>query len=145
MPKYSQNSASVSRRGGGARRRDEGTFWKKFPQTPSKTFLTERFWLRHLVYIKRYCFFYKEESGRTPAAAPTHFLFGVDNDIFLFKEIKPDIELKNMFVFYCRAGVYLPPLFVPITFVFGGSKPPPYKHFLYLIQMPQHAMFAQTR
>ena len=64
-----------------------------------------------------------------------HFLFWVDNDIFfLFKEIKPDIELKNMFVFYCRAGVYLPPFFVPITSVFGGTKAPPYKHFLYLIQ-----------
>ena len=35
-----------------------------------------------------------------------HFLFWVDNDIFfLFKEIKPDIELKNMFVFYCRGGL----------------------------------------
>ena len=32
--------------------------------------------------------------------------------------------------------------FVPITFVFGGSKPPPYKYFLYLIQF-WDAMFAR--
>ena len=27
----------------------------------------------------------------------------------------------------CRAGVYLPPFSLHISFVFGGSKPPPYK------------------
>ena len=29
--------------------------------------------------------------------------------------------------FCCRAGVYLPPFSLHISFVFGGSKPPPYK------------------
>ena len=28
--------------------------------------------------------------------------------------------------FYCRTGVYLPPFYLHISFVFGGSKPPPY-------------------
>ena len=27
---------------------------------------------------------------------------------------------------HSRAGVYLPPISLPITFAFGGSKPPPY-------------------
>ena len=34
---------------------------------------------------------------------------------------------KCSYSFCCRAGVYLPPFSLHISFVFGGSKPPPYK------------------
>ena len=37
------------------------------------------------------------------------------------------VRTNRPYSFCCRAGVYLPPFSLHISFVFGGSKPPPYK------------------
>ena len=37
------------------------------------------------------------------------------------------VRTNCSYSFCCRAGVYLPPFSLHISFVFGGSKPPPYK------------------
>ena len=43
------------------------------------------------------------------------------------KACEKGVRTNRPYSFCCRAGVYLPAFSLHISFVFGGSKPPPYK------------------
>ena len=50
------------------------------------------------------------------------------NTLYLAEQgVWKGVRTNCSYSFCCRAGVYLPPLYYSILFVFGGSKPPPYK------------------
>ena len=82
------------------------------------------------------CYFYNPSVSLARATSlytreayhrPTVHSKGVTHYTLRGKECEKEYEQNCPYSFCCRAGVYLPPFSLHISFVFGGSKPPPYK------------------